>query len=161
MLLANIRKNPRKILGSGTCLMVSCFLSACSTSSESFDSEMVEGVGAKSISQVNNMVDKGVIQDATNFDDEQNKVVSPIFATTCVQNEHNEHFENIKLSNKTILQRQPERHIKVWIAPFQDAMGNFYEGSVIHTLLRSSYWHLSPNPYSSLANSANNLPHIN
>ena len=47
-----------KILSTGSLLM----LVACSTASESFDSQATQGVGSKSISQVNAMIDKGQIE---------------------------------------------------------------------------------------------------
>lgn len=119
-------------------------LTACSTASETFDSEPGKGVGAKPITQVNKMVDRGEINGITPSKEEREEVYAPVFSPSALQNPN---IETIHLSNKTILHRQPERHLRLWVAPFQDAQGNFHEGAVIHTLLARGYWQMSSNPY--------------
>jgi hypothetical protein len=33
--------------------------------------------------------------------------------------------------------------MRIWMAPFQDANGNFHEAAVIHTLQRPSFWQVN------------------
>ena len=117
-------------------------LTGCSTTSETFDTGAVEGVGAKSITQVNAMIDHGEMGGTGHVS--TLKTAPPVFSTFdagCVD------VEAIELSNKTLTYRHPEKHRRVWIAPFQDARGNLHEGSVVHTVIRQGYWQLGHNPF--------------
>jgi conjugal transfer pilus assembly protein TraV len=114
-------------------------LTACSTASESFDSQATQGVGSKSISQVNAMIDKGQIE-GIKGDNESDKVIAPVLVQTPMPALNQ---ETIVLSDYSVIYRQPEQHMRVWIAPFQDANGNFHEASVVHTLQRPSFWQVN------------------
>ena len=120
-------------------------LSGCSTSSEVFECEAGKGIGCKSISEVNKMVDQGQV--GGNGDELQPlKTVAPVFA----QNKLNSGVmpmdgNEIVLSDQTTVSRVQEAPLRVWIAPFQDEQGNLHEGSVIHTVIRPGYWQLTPN----------------
>jgi conjugal transfer pilus assembly protein TraV len=116
--------------------MLSLVLTGCSTASESFDSTAVKGVGSKSISEVNAMIDQGKIEGIPG-DRDMDKVVAPVIVQTPIPTSNP---ETIVLSDHSVIHRQPEQHIRIWMAPFQDANGNFHEASVIHTLLRPSFW---------------------
>jgi len=60
-------------------LMTFSFLSGCSTTSEVFDCEAGKGIGCKSISEVNRLVEQG--QAGGNSDEPQSqKMVAPVFA---------------------------------------------------------------------------------
>ncbi len=111
-------------------------LTACSTASESFDTEATKGVGAKSISQVNGMIDRGEIPGVKGGDSET-KAVSPLVSTAPLPPVS---MTPIVLSDNTVIHRQAEQVMRIWIAPFQDASGNFYEASVVHTVHRPSFW---------------------
>ena len=56
----NTNLNKKKL--SQFLVVLSLTLTGCSTASESFDSQATQGVGSKSISQVNAMIDKGQIE---------------------------------------------------------------------------------------------------
>jgi len=112
---------------------------ACSSASESFDSEATKGVGAKSISEVNAMIDQGKI-DGLKSEVDQASVVAPVVVQKAVPIANP---ETIVLSDHSVIQRQPEQHIRIWFAPFQDINGNFHEASVVHTLLRPSFWQVN------------------
>jgi conjugal transfer pilus assembly protein TraV len=114
-------------------------LTACSSASESFDSEATKGVGAKSISEVNVMIDQGKI-DGLKSEVDQASVVAPVVVQTPVPIANP---ETIVLSGNSVIQRQPEQHMRIWFAPFQDINGNFHEASVVHTLLRPSFWQVN------------------
>jgi hypothetical protein len=109
-------------------------LAACSSASESFDSEATQGVGAKSISEVNQMIDEGKLQGVQG--DNAEKPEAPRVVSKSAERDS----ETITLSDNSLVQRQPEEHLRVWIAPYQDLSGNFHEASLVHTLKRPSYW---------------------
>ena len=114
-------------------------LTACSSASESFDSEATKGVGAKSISEVNAMIDQGKIS-GVKGDTDLAAVVSPVIIKNPIEVANP---ETIVLSDQSIIQRQPEQHLRIWFAPFQDMNGNFHEAAIVHTLLRPSYWQMN------------------
>jgi hypothetical protein len=55
--------------------------------------------------------------------------------------------EEIVLSDKTVVQRSPEQHMRVWVAPFQDEGGNFHEASLVHSVIQTGFWHVQGNPW--------------
>lgn len=122
---------------SSACLLI-LILSACS-SLESFDSEATKGVGAKSISEVNAMIDQGKIT-GVKGDTDLNAVAQPVIVQTPIPVASP---ETIVLSDQSVIQRQPEQHLRIWFAPFQDVQGNFHEAAIVHTLLRPSYWQMN------------------
>jgi conjugal transfer pilus assembly protein TraV len=124
-------------------LMTLSFLSGCSTTSEVFECEAGKGIGCKSISEVNKMVDNGKL--ANNEEPDFLKTVAPIFAQNKLSSGTNPvDGSEIILSDQTTVNRIKEDHLRVWIAPFQDDQGNLHEGSVIHTVIRPGYWQLTP-----------------
>jgi hypothetical protein len=129
-------------------LSLTFLLSACSTTSESFDSESVPGVGAKSISKVNTMIDKGQLKGE---DSNSNlPVIAPVVGNLKGDIPGGvipkQHLQKIVLSDDSVVYRQNEEVARIWIAPFQDKSGNFYEGMVVHTLLQNSHWQIQNNP---------------
>lgn len=117
-------------------------LTGCSTTSETFDTGAVEGLGAKSITEVNAMVNQGEVGGVRQSS--ALKQTPPVFSTF---DKKTMDVEAVELSNKTLTYRQPEKHRRVWIAPFQDARGNLHEGAIVHTLLRPGYWQMGNNPF--------------
>ena len=134
-----INKNFNKKRISQFLVVLSLTLTGCSTASESFDSQATQGVGSKSISQVNAMIDKGQIE-GIKGDNESDKVIAPVLVQTPIPTFNQ---ETIVLSDYSVIHRQPEQHMRIWMAPFQDANGNFHEASVIHTLQRPSFWQVN------------------
>jgi len=117
-------------------ILTAALLSGCSRSSESFDTEPGKGVGFRSISEVNTLVENGKIEGIkTKIHD---GVTAPIVTV-----EKPSSVEFLP-GGDTKVMRRPEEHIRVWVAPFQDESGNFHEGSVVHTLLNHGTWHMFP-----------------
>ena len=126
-----------------------CFsLCGCSTPSETFDCQPGQGVGCKSITEVNRMVDQQNL--GKEADQGKQSMVLPLNAesfpspTIPASPMRSEDFQGrttpILISNAYTVQRMPEDYLRVWIAPFQDQQGNLHEGSVIHTVLKPGYW---------------------
>ena len=104
-------------------LLTANLLCGCSSSLETFDCGENPGVGCKSISAVNKMVDQGVL----GASEEEGSSI-PL---------------SVSLGEDKVVERIKEEHMRVWIAPFQDEHGNLHEGSIVHTVLKPGYWHVS------------------
>ena len=131
-------------LGTMMCLgSLLMLLSGCSTTSETFDTKPVQGVGLKSISEVNAMVERGELR-GLNTDTGVSANTAPLFLTQPPQNIS---VDEVQLSDRTLVYRQPEKHLRVWVAPFQGQSGNLHEGAVVHTLMHAGYWQMNPNPF--------------
>jgi conjugal transfer pilus assembly protein TraV len=137
------------ILSTNICLS----LCGCSTTSETFDCQAGQGVGCKSITEVNQLVDqqaqnqqnrgKETEQDTQSIGVPQNteSFPSPIIFQNPPKIDHTKGFvAPISLSDTFTVQRMPEEYLRVWIAPFQDNQGNLHEGSVIHTIVKPGCW---------------------
>ena len=115
---------------------LSVCLSLCgcsSTTSETFDCQAGKGVGCKSISAVNKMVDQGLLEDGT-------QEAQPVSLPPTFTNAPNPINAQTPLSDDFFVQRVQEEHLRVWIAPFQDTQGNLHEGSIVHTVLKPASW---------------------
>ena len=106
-------------------------LGGCTKMSGTFDCPYGKGVGCRSITEVNQMVNDGKF----NSVDSQASLQSPIVTSNKPQ--------AITLADKARVHRIKEEHLKVWVAPFEDEQGNFHEDSVIHTVLKPGSWHTS------------------
>jgi conjugal transfer pilus assembly protein TraV len=126
---------PLSILGLG-------FLGGCSTTSETFDCQAGKGVGCKSISQINKMVNEdGLGGDAEKGAQSMGGPSSiPIMSGELLKVEP----VSIPFSDEMVVHRIQEEHLRVWIAPFQDEQGNLHEGSVVHTVLKPGFWQIKP-----------------
>lgn len=131
-------------------VMLGVTLCGCSTTSETFDCKAGQGVGCKSISEVNQMVNQGsfdsfVERDATVPRDKQSilPLESAPLSTSIISGDS----LPIEPSNALMVHRMPEEYLRVWVAPFQDQQGNLHEGSVIHTVLKPGYWQLKPSSH--------------
>jgi len=140
-------------------LSLGMILSGCSTTSETFDCKAGQGVGCKSISQVNKMVNEGslgseheasahtplstpVITTASVFPDGASPsgvthdAVSPDGVSRDLSG------QDIALSDDMVVHRIREEHLRVWVAPFQDHQENLHEGTIVHTVLKPGFWHI-------------------
>jgi hypothetical protein len=117
-------------------LSLCILLAGCSLPSESFDCKEGKGVGCKSISQVNQLVNDGAV--GASHDEELTPMPPPVI----IQDSASPDSTGMDLGGEPIIQRMSAEHFRVWMAPFQDVRGNFHEGSVIHTLLKPGYWQI-------------------
>jgi len=122
-------------------------LCACSTTSETFDCKAGKGVGCKSISEVNQMLDSDTRIQGRFGESEVEKGKEPILPLeTADRDKTLSQQTEIPLSDTIAVHRVQEEHLRVWIAPFQDEQGNLHEGSVIYTILKPGYWQLRAFP---------------
>jgi len=115
----------------GICLM----LSACAVSKEHFDCPHAKGVGCHSISEVNQMVDRGTLTQKNPHQTYNQVSVNAEVPQTAVPVSS----EQMRLDFLAV-NRVSEAPLKIWFAPFQDEQGNFHEASVIHTVLKPGFW---------------------
>ena len=121
---------------------IGVILSGCSTTSETFDCKAGKGVGCKSISQVNKMVDEGSL--GAEQEERSHTLLSAPVITTASLSPGSPGYQgpDIALSDDMVVHRIREEHLRVWIAPFQDQQGNLHEGTVVHTVLKPGFWQI-------------------
>jgi len=120
-------------------------LSGCSLPNETFDCPAGQGVGCRSISAVNQDINNGsILKEEIAEMGFHKQFVAPVvsYVSPDALNLQEIVSQDIVLSDKSIIQRGREEHLRVWIAPHADEDNNFHEGSVVHTIIRPSYWHL-------------------
>ena len=117
-----------------------CFsLCACSTTSETFDCPAGKGVGCKSVSEINQMVDSDTrVQGRLGEGDVERGVQSVTPLPAPVISADMRVVDS--LSDTMAVHRVQEEHLRVWIAPYQDTQGNLHEGSIVHTVLKPGSW---------------------
>lgn len=135
-------------------------LGGCSTTSETFDCKEGKGVGCKSISEVNQMVDQGALGDGALGAGSSVSIMplpAPVISAGPLEGKilqiseggDSQQGGNLpqgvdpRLVDGVHVYRISEEHLRVWMAPFQDDQGNLHEGSVIHTVLKPGYWRLA------------------
>lgn len=142
MYTQNLKTASISLLGLTFCIS----LCACSTTSETFDCPAGKGVGCKSISAVNHMVNQEEQPQGTLGSLEERGVQfitplsAPVISIDSPRVEAVSEQTEIPLSNAIAVHRIQEEHLRVWIAPYQDAQGNLHEGSIVHTVLKPGSW---------------------
>ena len=104
---------------------------------QGFDCPAEKGVGCKSISQVNSMVDKGGLDkkictgSSCNIVEPQPKIILKRFDQIGIRRSN--------LPGEKVI-RVPERTQRIWVASHEDVEGNFVEESFIHTVIEKGKW---------------------
>lgn len=120
-------------------------LEGCATHRETFDCAPGSGVGCKSISEVNAIVDSASMRE----EELKPAVISPSSSRSSAKTaptdlmdltETDTSLTGLPVPKMHQPKRAPERVLKVWIAPFEDQEGNFHEASTIHALIQESRW---------------------
>lgn len=109
---------------------------------QGFDCPAEKGVGCKSISQVNSMVDKGGL-------DKKICTGSSCNIVTPVKSQSNpkhilKRFDQIGIRRSNLpgekVIRVPERTQRIWVASHEDVDGNFVEESFVHAVIENGKW---------------------
>ena len=106
-------------------ILIILALTGCSIPKEQFDCKYGVGLGCKSITEVNQMVNDGALGG-------RHPNPKPQIAVS-------KNVTNL-IHEPMVVQRVTEEHLRVWLAPFQDEQGCFHEGEIIHTVLRPGFW---------------------
>jgi conjugal transfer pilus assembly protein TraV len=131
-------------------LLTTLTLSGCSIPNETFDCPAGQGVGCRSISNVNQGINNGsilkeeLVEPGLAEIGVNKQFIAPVISQVSPDSLNLQEIvsQDIVLSDKSVVQRGREEHLRIWIAPHEDEENNFHEGSVVHTILRPSYWHL-------------------
>lgn len=111
-------------------------LSGCSTYSETFDCPPGSGVGCKSISEVDQMIDDGKLAE------EKPKQGLPI--NLAGYKVFPQHEPTVSLASHGpadgSVSRRPERYLRVWTAAFEDRSGNLFSESFVYTVFKPGEW---------------------
>lgn len=137
------------ILTSNVLILIS--LSGCGVYRQTFDCPPGKGVGCRSISEVNEMVDKDILEEEINGKSKKkisSSTVSrdklPCFGsfndTNNISNTNNVSTNNVSKTNNTSVYRLPEETLKVWIAPYEDKEGDFIEETYVYTVVTPGRW---------------------
>lgn len=112
-------------------LILALVLTGCATSKENFDCQYGKGVGCRSITEVNTLVNEGKLgeNDPINPRSKSPAKLSDVSISS-----------DFTSADSMIVQRVTEEHLRIWFAPFQDKQGHFHEASIIHTVLRPGFW---------------------
>lgn len=105
------------------------FITGCATSNEQFDCAYQPGIGCKSITAVNKLLDT-----ANSKELKPPVIIKPTTSAKLI-------------NTKPQVQRITEQRLAIWVAPYQDAAGHFHEGARIHTVLVPGGWQLEGQPY--------------
>lgn len=119
-------------------------LTGCSTYSETFDCPPGSGVGCKSISEVDQMIDEGKLIDEKPTPAPPIELVSykPIIREELsIYSPSTSQTASQGMTARTV-SRTPERHLRVWIAAFEDGKGNLYSESFVYTVFKPGEWRL-------------------
>lgn len=156
----NERKKALRVVKTAFAVALMVGVSGCASHRETFDCAPGAGVGCKSISQVNDMVDQtspqrslsqsGLSQTDSSGTDESeksgNQTPLSTFMNTGVSdtdvstNSAPLDLVSEVLVSETLVSPSGEAHaraapagvLKVWVAPFTDPEGNFHESALIH-----------------------------
>lgn len=136
--------------------LVTLVISGCSTYEQDFDCSPGVGMGCVSISEVNSVVDKSQEssqkgQQALTINAEESSNREDACPTCKVKRAEISASEPpLILSSQTIrntstnvsgrVRRTDEKIARIWIAPYEDEEGNFWEKGYVHILLKPSQW---------------------
>lgn len=120
------------ILKSSVFIILCMHLNACAISKEHFDCPHGKGVGCRSITEVNQMVDRGTTPSSH---ESSRALIGAATSATLVPVDPAQMRLDFLAVN-----RVSEAPLKIWFAPNQDEQGNFHEASVIHTVLKPGFW---------------------
>jgi hypothetical protein len=119
-----MKKAPKIIVAS-----MLIFLTGCSAMNSRFDCSNKPGVTCKSIGQVNDMVDSGMLGSKPSSIGNK-KTEKPSYLDINRQN----------LSSRFNALRAGEEVVRIWVAPYQDVHSNYHNESTLYTVVRKNNW---------------------
>ena len=104
-------------------------LTSCAHMNSDFDCPMKNGVRCQSLDEVNAAVDRGEIGGSVGSTDKRPSFRSAAYIPYIDAS-----------SSKTLPVRYPDDVMRVWIAPYEDSIGNYHQASSVYTVTHPSYW---------------------
>ena len=131
-----------------TTLSFSLLLVGCSHTQEEFDCPAGKGIGCQSVTEVKKKLNQGEIDMPETTTEAYQRRGGALSFTPPVLSQAPMQAGLTPIafidSNGMVIQRTPEKPLRIWIAPYQDHDGNLRESSVIHTVIQGGTWHMSP-----------------
>lgn len=118
-------------------LLISTVLavSGCASMNSEFNCPAGKGVGCKSIHEINQMVDEGVLSSG------ESQPQPHILKTTLTP-------LLVDINETALPQRSAEKILRVWIASYEDIEGNWHSPQTVHTVVKKAEWQypIKPQP---------------
>lgn len=111
-------------------IIISCLMAGCAGMNAKFDCPRKPGVYCESLDQVNARVSRGELGNNTS---EYSKPITFQSAATIQDS-------NARLKGLKEPLRYGETVMHLWVAPFEDAEGNYHQASDIYTVVHPSFW---------------------
>lgn len=110
-------------------LLSQLILGGCTTMNSSLDCPNQAGVNCKSLDQINRMVDTGQIRSR-----------SDAHISTCISCVPQ--FQPFPMSQYWAGSpiRYSETIQRIWIAPYEDTVGNYHQDSLIYSVMQGGHW---------------------
>ena len=115
------------------CFSLFTLLTGCTGLNSSFTCPTQPGVMCSSLDQVNTMIDQGKI----------GATPSAVIQSKIAATQNQPTLNPVTISNPELL-RNPETVMRMWIAPYQDEQGNYYQPGMIYSVVKSSHWINNP-----------------
>lgn len=118
-------------------LFCGLLLSGCAKMNSKFDCPMKPGVMCESLDQVNAQVNQGTLGGT-----------STSMTPTCknCETQKNKDFGNFTTPYPTIAMnpgdpvRYGETVLRIWMAPYEDKDGNYYQPTILYTVVKPGHW---------------------
>lgn len=125
-------------------------LSGCSSYQDQFDCPAGTGVGCKSVSEVNDLIDKGAFkkgsfnQKVSSFN-RMTEEEDEIKLTSLKENEPRLiSLDPERLDTDAPVLRLPEQTMEVWIRGYGDEGGHYHHDSKINMVVHPARWYVNP-----------------
>jgi hypothetical protein len=117
-----------------SCLILALIgLSGCSSYSETFDCPAGQGVGCKSLSRVNQMVEKGDLP----FKDPEESVSSDVISPRLVKTDQAAPLHlNADIMGEPVMYAGAYKTSRIWFAGYKDSHGNYHGSHFVEPVLK-------------------------
>ena len=114
----------------------SIFLSGCVGMGNNFDCNVDSGGRCAPMHQINQMANHGSFSSTGTF---ANKPYVPLKTAERKNNSPQANVDGLTPPRNNLL-RSNEKVQQIWIGPYEDANGNYHEGSNVYTVVKKSEW---------------------
>jgi hypothetical protein len=107
-------------------IIASILLTSCAQMNSQFDCPMKPGIHCESLDQVNAKVDRGELGND--------------YSLSTNKNSNDLTFYKVQTRSSADAMRSKDTVLHVWIAPFEDASGNYHAESSVYTVSDTGHW---------------------
>lgn len=128
-----------KLIINGIMLSAVFLLSGCASLNSNFDCPMKPGVMCESLDQVNMQVDQGALGSASTASPCKTCHTMKIGQSNVNNNNLKQYTPSVTIPSDTPV-RTRETVMRIWMAPYEDKSGNYYQSTVLYTVVKPGYW---------------------